>query len=213
MTRNKDWNTIVDKYGCPHKWTNCNFSRLKGNPNGLLNFLREQFPSEDWNYCKYWESRFVISSCGHVVSLSTYQPMRITILPNGYYYLPIIVQKPKRITHTSYLHRLIAATFIPNPQNKPQVNHKDGDKSNNCIENLEWVTQSENNFHATRILGHKRNTKKIEEYNKRRRLFSDEQVRLIRSKNLTKSQVRDLFGIDSDSVYEIKKFTTYKDVI
>ena len=46
------------------------------------------------------------------------------------------------------VHRLIALAYIPNPENKPQINHKDGNPLNNHIDNLEWVTQSENMQHA-----------------------------------------------------------------
>ena len=46
------------------------------------------------------------------------------------------------------LHRLIAETFIPNPDKSPCVTHKDGNKLNNSVDNLEWVTYSENNIHA-----------------------------------------------------------------
>ncbi len=64
---------------------------------------------------------------------------------DGYHIVSLHVQGRR---YAGKVHRLVAEAFIPNPANKPQVNHKDGNKSNNVITNLEWVTSQENIIHA-----------------------------------------------------------------
>lgn len=67
------------------------------------------------------------------------------IAPNGYYRVSFSVNRNRK---QFYIHRLLAEYFIPNPNDLPQVNHKDGNKLNNDLDNLEWVTVQENTIHA-----------------------------------------------------------------
>lgn len=68
----------------------------------------------------------------------------------GYMYVQLSKNGRARPKH---VHRLVAEAFIPNPENKPTVNHKNGNKADNSVENLEWATYTENNMHSVRILG------------------------------------------------------------
>jgi hypothetical protein len=79
--------------------------------------------------------------------------------PNAYGYsrISLLHQDGRRVDRM--MHRLLMLTFVPNPDNKPQVNHKDGDKSNNQLSNLEWVTDRENKLHSHRVLGAKSSDK------------------------------------------------------
>jgi hypothetical protein len=66
----------------------------------------------------------------------------------GYYIVTLVNENERK---NQFIHRLLAQHFLPNPRNKPQVNHIDGNKQNNCLSNLEWVTAKENAQHAARI--------------------------------------------------------------
>ena len=68
-----------------------------------------------------------------------------TLGKNGYRYVTLYSNNSSK---KLYVHRLLAELFIPNPEGKRTVNHKDGDKTNNCLSNLEWHTDSENIQHA-----------------------------------------------------------------
>lgn len=65
---------------------------------------------------------------------------------SGYYFVTLYNSDSKNKQYT--IHRLVAKAFIPNPEDKPMVNHVDGDKENNCVDNFEWVTRMENHIHA-----------------------------------------------------------------
>lgn len=115
---------------------------------------------EIWKQIKGYEIIYKISNNGTVERVGgsvtrlnhfLYVPAKV-MLPkdNGKGYLRIKLTKngkEKRVM----LHRLIAESFIPNPENKPQVNHINGIKTDNKIENLEWVTHLENIRHSIKI--------------------------------------------------------------
>lgn len=71
-------------------------------------------------------------------------------------YLRVVLYINGKKTHKK-IHRLVAEAFIPNPDNKPQVNHRDEDKKNNSVRNLEWVTAKENSNYGTRTQRMKNN--------------------------------------------------------
>jgi len=72
---------------------------------------------------------------------------------NGIGYLQVFLKGYDNKSRWYKLHRLVALTHIPNPENKSDVNHKDGDKANNHVDNLEWLTHQENIQHSFDVLG------------------------------------------------------------
>lgn len=103
----------------------------------------------------------------------------------------------KNGVETNYLvHRLVAQAFIPNPENEPQVNHIDGDKTNNHVDNLEWCTNSYNTWHSYNVIGNRKDQE--EGYDRYRKGTPPKKVKLINTGQVFDSinQAQKETGID-----------------
>ncbi|WP_139925238.1 HNH endonuclease [Hymenobacter sp. DG01] len=89
---------------------------------------------------------YYVSSCGAVYS--SLKERCLAVADNGIGYQQVFLKLDNGLDKWRKLHRLVAGRFIPNPENKPDANHLDGNKKNNDVSNLEWVTKSENTRHA-----------------------------------------------------------------
>jgi hypothetical protein len=102
-----------------------------------------KLPKEIWCYLPNSQNKYEISSFGRVRSKNGILKLRSK--RDKYLYFTTCINN--KIKHCN-IHRAVALTFIPNPKNRPCVNHLDFDRGNNKIENLEWVTNRENVDHA-----------------------------------------------------------------
>lgn len=115
-----------------------------------------EFEKEIWKNVKEFNGLYEVSSDGRMKSYKRYKEGKILKLSkysNGYLFVKLSPMNTHRGEYKKAysVHRLVAETFIPNPNNYPCVNHKDGNKQNNNVDNLEWCTYSYNLKHAIEI--------------------------------------------------------------
>ena len=155
----------------------------------------------------YGFNNYLCNEKGEIYSLLSAKIMKTHNDKDGYQCLRMTIEKGKAVTVKA--HRLIAQTFLPNPENKQYVNHKDGNKKNNAISNLEWCTAKENANHAIKT------GLKNDSGTHNTRASCDEEVlkkiRKLISEGKTNTEIEKITGISNGVVSHIRRGTHYKE--
>ena len=134
---------------------------------------------EVWKSIVGYEELFSVSNTGKIFSKRTNKVLKQNLVGNGYKACVTRIGGRNSPCISLRSHREVAKAFIPNPENLPYVNHIDGNKLNNHVSNLEWVTPRENVIHAINTglmpIDH------LLALNKQNRKLSDDEIRYIRS--------------------------------
>lgn len=155
------------------------------------------------NYKNNW-----ISEDGQLLSIMRAKLISKFINKKGY--VKVSINKDN-VINTFQIHRLVAEAFVPNPFNKPQVNHIDGNKQNNNYTNLEWVTNQENQIHAIK------NKLYVPQFNEKANSakLTNLQVRKIRelfiTRHYTFKQLAKMYGVSDTAISYIVQYLTYPD--
>ena len=160
--------------------------------------------TEIWKDIKGYEGLYQVSSLGRVKR--TYKNkkeriLKIYLRKDGYFQIQLSNQSKFK---QFLIHRLIAHAFIPNPDNKPFINHINGVRNDNRIENLEWCTNKENIHHA--IKNGSRNDKGENNPNSK---LTEEQIRtikwLLKNSNLKQKEIANMFNVHPTHISSIKR--------
>ena len=164
-----------------------------------------------------FENKFVISNKGNVKRLNYefvdsrggkkfYKECnKLAIVDNTGYY-KITLTNGKNNIYQYQIHRLLAILFIPNPNNLPEVNHIDGNKLNNDLVNLEWVSKRENHHHAIKLNLKRCVSVNVSKINKE---IADN-IRKDNKNGLTCKQLSKIYNISYSNVYKIIKNMIWK---
>lgn len=156
---------------------------------------------EIWKDVKDYKGLYQVSNIGNVKSLRNNKILKFLYRRKEAYASVILCDDKKRKQFT--VHRLVCVAFLLNPENKEQVNHKNGIKNDNRLENLEWVTRSENIIHAFNIglkkikKGQNHGMSKINEIQAKEIKYTHFDISL--------KEIGKIYGIKASQVCKIKK--------
>lgn len=179
------------------------------------NYDLSDLPGEIWKDVAGYEGLYLVSNKGRIKSVpkkvwNYIKPARIMSMhDNGHSYMSVgLTDKDGKKSKHVYVHILVAKAFIPNPRGCDQVNHKDFNKKNNCVENLEWVTGKENKMHYrqsayARRVEDAKNRKLLNKCIKRLRELRDPVLNMYAS-GLSVNEIHDkLDGVGIETIYSI----------
>ena len=155
---------------------------------------------EIWKDIEGYEGLYQVSNIGRVKSLTTGNLKALTLFKNSYHKL-VLYKHNKQSTF--YIHQLVAKAFIHNPDNKITINHIDGNKLNNNVNNLEWTTYLENMTHAI-----KNNLiNNVGESNRGSKLSESQVIEIdniIKNKKISQEKIAKLFNVNATTIHNIK---------
>lgn len=168
----------------------------------------EDMPGEEWRDIPNTKFNYRISTMGRIKSLVGREKLLSPVISGRGYYCQMFVGFDGYVRFM--VHRVVAEAFIPNPENKPLVNHKNGVKTDNRVENLEWCTQSENIKHAYNTGLIITNVEHLEEYHRGKgnpmSILTEELVKEFRTLHASGMRVIEI----SHKFPEFKYATIYK---
>lgn len=158
---------------------------------------------------KGFEGRYAVDRDGNIYSHITKKWLKPQ--KRGKYHYNQLFTKDGEMMQLS-IHRIVAMVYLDNPENKPCINHKDGNPINNSVDNLEWVTWRENTIHA-----HKSglwNADHLRGENSYRSKLTEDQVKWIRRNegNMSRKGMAEYFGVTEKCIYKIHKRITWKHI-
>ena len=165
---------------------------------------------EEWRDIRGYEGLYQISNTGLVKSLHSTKTIILVEYKDRDGYSLVGLHKGGSQT-TFRVHRLVATHFIPNVNNKPTVNHIDGNKSNNSLTNLNWMTDREQYIHA-KSTGLRNDVGESNPSARLNDISVKEIVNLLKNTNYTQVEIASMFGVKRKAISEICRGVNWKHI-